>query len=359
MGQRCTGMGGKVIERYSAHGMVVAPGEVFDVWPSQFDTKDNWWFRYGRKLKRGATPCFFCIDDGRIPIYHVDQTQLPRKPLSDFEVAKTEFLRRFWFYSRRDRYLLCDDGTSTIDWNWQNERGVRGRYFGQEMMLEHLMGKCVYGIFPKSYPHPPAKTYWIAVDLDLHLDTGGNLELFMRQVQAVLSYTWGNNFCQVVVSQKNLNGIHIYLYFDRPLVLAQAREKMQEILDRIHTDHPEIEKDVEQWNERVKTLNPAWKVKQIKELEIYPDEKHGFRCIGTRGKVVLADKVIGTTSWGAYKRGKRKGQPKYGFDIVSWWKSLQSKERMPLKDVVDYIKDRYRFIHPMRRKIIGVENGSV
>ena len=65
------------------------------------------------------------------------------------------------------------------------------------------------------------------------------------------------------------------------------------------------------WNETLRRAGKTWKVRQIGDLEVYPDQKHGFRFIGTRGKVVLADKEIGTVQWGNFARGQHKGQAKY------------------------------------------------
>jgi hypothetical protein len=56
--------------------------------------------------------------------------------------------------------------------------------------------------------------------------------------------------------------------------------------------------------------------------------------------VVISDKEIGRVQWGTYTKGKRKGQVKYGFDVISWWKSLQSGERMTKEEVLQIITSR-------------------
>lgn len=55
---------------------------------------------------------------------------------------------------------------------------------------------------------------------------------------------------------------------------------------------------------------------------------------------MIADKVIGVVPSGTYDRGKRKGQTKYGFDVVSWWQSIQTGERMPQEEVERIILSR-------------------
>ena len=108
----------------------------------------------------------------------------------------------------------------------------------------------------------------------------------------------------------------------------------------IQTLYPDLERRTDAWNDTLRRAGKTWRVKKIGDLEIYPDQTHGFRFIGTRGKVVVADKEIGTVQWGNYIRGKNKGQSKYGFDLVSWWNSIQSGKRMPLDQVQRIIESR-------------------
>ena len=115
---------------------------------------------------------------------------------------------------------------------------------------------------------------------------------------------------------------------------------LSEALLGIQAAYPDLERQIDAWNESLRLAGKTWRIKQIGDLEIYPDKKHGFRFIGTRGKVVLSDKEIGTVRWGNFVRGKNKGQAKYGFDLVSWWKSIQTRERMRLDDVLAIIESR-------------------
>ena len=111
--------------------------------------------------------------------------------------------------------------------------------------------------------------------------------------------------------------------------------------------YPDLERQTDAWNDALRRAGKKWKVRQIGDLEIYPDQDHGFRFIGTRGKVVLADKEIGNVQWGTFSRGKNKGQTKYGFDVMSWWKSIQSGERMSLDEVQRIIESRLPTEQPM------------
>ena len=115
---------------------------------------------------------------------------------------------------------------------------------------------------------------------------------------------------------------------------------MRNTLQRIQRAYPELERQIDVWNETLRRAGKTWKVRQIGDLEVYPDQKHGFRFVGTRGKVVLADKEIGTVQWGNFARGQHKGQAKFGFDLIAWWKSIQSGERMPREEVQRIIESR-------------------
>ena len=310
-------------------------------WPTGYHTKTYWTYECDHRIKKGAKPSIVMIEDRQIPVYHHSQTRVSMKKRTELQQSKHEFLRRFWLFARHDLYLFCDDGTSTIDYHAQREKGNDVPWFSEALVDQHLRGESVYGLFSQeSFPRRPARTYWVAADLDLHLSTGGNLELFREQVKILLRHLWGRFGSQVVISETKANGLHIYLFFKRPKDLDRARAALRSALLRIQEAYPELERKIDAWNETLRRAGKPWRVKQIGDLEIYPDQSHGFRFIGTRGKVVLADKEIGNVRWGTYSRGKNKGQAKYGFDVVSWWKSIQSGERMTREEVHQIIDSR-------------------
>ena len=310
-------------------------------WPAGYRTKSHWTYEWDRRIKNGSKPTFVEIEDREIPVFHCSQTYVSFRKRTELQWAKHEFLRRCWLFARHDRYLFCDDGTSTIDYHAQHEKGSEVPWFSEALMVQHLRGESVYGLFAQvSYPQRPARTYWVAADLDLHLAAGGNLQIFREQVQVILRHLWGRFGSQVVISENVANGLHIYLFFKRAHDLDRARNALRSALLGIQKLYPDLERETNAWNDTLRRAGKKWKVKQIGDLEIYPDQAHGFRFIGTRGKVVLADKEIGTAQWGHYARGKNKGQLKFGFDLVSWWKSIQSGERMPLDHVMRIIESR-------------------
>jgi hypothetical protein len=321
-------------------GQVFVAKTIHD-WPAGYRTKSHWKYEWDRRIKKGSKPTFVEIEDRQIPVFHFSQTYVSKRKRTELQEAQHEFLRRFWRFARHDRYLFCDDGTSTIDYHAQHEKGSEVPWFSEALMVQHLRGESVYGLFAQeSYPQRPARTYWVAADVDLHLATGGNLEIFREQVQVILRHLWGRFGSQIVISEKVANGLHIYVYFKRPKDLDQARHALRTALLGIQKLYPELERQINAWNDNLRRAGNRWNVKQIGDLEIYPDQAHGFRFIGTRGKVVLADKEIGIVQWGNFVRGRNKGKAKYGFDLVSWWNSIQSGERMPLDHVLRIIESR-------------------
>lgn len=268
-------------------------------WPVGYRTKSYWTYECDRRIRRGEKPTLVEIEGRQIPTFHRSQTTRSLRKRTELQQARHEFLRRFWLFARHDLYLFCDDGTSTIDYHAQRERGHEVPWFSEALVTQHLRGESVYGLFAQeSYPRRPARTYWVAADLDLHLATSGNLELFREQVQIILPDFWGRVGSQLVVSEKLANGLHIYLFFKRPQDLERAREAFRRALQKLQRVYPELEREIDAWNETLLRTGKTWRVRQLGDLEIYPDQKHGFRFIGTRGKVVLADKEIGTVQWG-------------------------------------------------------------
>ena len=315
----------------------------FDFWPESYGTSAIWFYEHNRKVIPKAKPSIVNVEQGQVPVFHVSQTCLLTKPQTEFEVAKKEFLRRFWYHARHDVYLLIsEDRTSYIDVKKNKGLGGKATWLTEQMVLNHLQGKKTYGICAKKHQKIATTTYWLAIDLDLHLGSGGNLDLFRRQLKAILSRFWGVRKSQLVVSSTKANGVHLYFYFDAPVSLNRITRHLRTNLAKLHSEHLGLAQDVENWNRSLKANFQAknWKVKQLDQLEIYPTTNTGFRFIGVKGKVALADKLIGTTSWGNYVLGKRKGQKKIGFDLKSWWRSLNTTDRMPVSDVLAYVEAR-------------------
>jgi hypothetical protein len=329
------------LKQSGASSRKVIVAKTYHNWPAGYRTKSQWKYGWGRRIKNGSKAAFVELDDCQIPVFHFAQTYVSKRKRTELQEARHEFLRRFWLHTRHDLYLFCNDRTSTIDYHTQREKGSEVPWFSEALMVQHLRGESVYGQFAQeSYPQRPARTYWVAADLDLHLATGGNLEIFREQANVILRHLWGRFGSQVVISENMANGLHIYLFFKRPQDLERARHALRSALLGVQKSYPDLERQIDAWNDKLRRAGKRWKVKQIGDLEIYPDQAHGFRFIGTRGKVVLADKEIGTIQWGNYVRGRRKGQAKYGFDLVSWWNSILSGERMPLDQVMRIIKSR-------------------
>lgn len=327
---------------------VIVPSErvldanTFDTWPPGYATRATWLYRDDRSLKKGAKPSFVKTEYGLVPVYSIRQTSERKRPRSPFHQAKYEFFKRFWNPARHDRYLLVSDdaGCWTLDWLKQLAKGNEPKWFNERLVEEHLRGKAVYGLCANTRSN--ALSYWIAIDLDLHLNTGGNLNLFWKQCQVILRDLWGQFKSQLVVSPTRINGIHLYFNFDQPSSLCLLRERLQTALVAIHQANSQLAEEVDVWNHKLKGAFPGkhWKVRQLDDLELYPMPKKGFRFMGLAGKVLLADREIGMTSWGKYTRGKHTGVEKFGFDLEGWWHSLNTDERIPVEDVLAFIRHR-------------------
>ena len=241
----------------------ISEPRIFDSWPRGYYTASFWKYNFGRRIKRGEISSVVAVGGGHIPVYCIEQTEISRRQPTELQIARTEYLRRFWLHARHDLYLWCDNGVSTIDCNRQQANGRIVPWFGEDLLEQHLRGESVYGVFAEgSRLGRPARTYWVAVDLDLHLPSGGNLELFWEQVNAILPCVWGRNRCQIAMSPDKVNGLHIYLFFNKPIPLAQAQKTMRKILQTIHADHPELKERVDAWNAKLKSGGQNSSVRQ-------------------------------------------------------------------------------------------------
>ncbi len=326
------------------------PGHVFDFWPRSLHAESKWKYEYRRSVRKGEQPLFATKDGKRFPVFDASQTD-PICFNTPLDEAVFEYLRYFRYPFRRDKYLECDGDVWTIVVENQNEKGRKCPYFTDSYVMQHLSGTRTLGLFAKKNS---TLTPWIAIDIDLHLDKGGNLDIFWQQVQAVLAHFWSARKSHIVVSRNTLNGIHLYLYPSTPMRLDKLTAGIRGILQDIHDKQPQLARQVDEWNAKLAQVKgrEIKQVAQIANLEIYPSPTKGFRFLGQESKVVLAHRVIDRIVWGTFTRGSKKGQPKYGFDVIGWLESLQTDDRMPLKDVLEFIRHR---LPPKGKQIVVAE----
>ncbi len=302
--------------------------------PAGHKTKDGWRYEEDRIPNPDARFRLVKGEDGPYRVYARDQThpnsRLGRSP-------RTEWERRFYWHADKNKYLTVNaqGKTHTLDRRLRPER--RYPRLDQRMLDLHLQGRIVRGVFAKPGKNP--LTWWVAIDLDLHVATGGNPDLFLRTLRVLLDFFWLRYKCHVVVSEGRVNGVHLYVYFGKPVPLAEAVERLRVDLKRLHEANPDLAAAVAGWNEAVRALPEAkanWGVKPLfdpapeKMVEIYPSQTHGFKVMGVRGKVCLADAVIGTVP---HQDGVR-------FDLGGWWRSLNTNQRMAVEEVVLFVAAR-------------------
>jgi hypothetical protein len=150
------------------------PGHVFDFWPGSLHAESRWKYEYRRSVRPGEQPFFATRGGKQLPVFHESQTE-PIHFETPLEEATHQYLRYFRYPFRRDKYLECDGEVWTIVVEHQNEKGRQCPYFTDSYVSQHLLGTRTLGLFAKD---ASSLTPWIAIDIDLHLDKGGNLDIF-------------------------------------------------------------------------------------------------------------------------------------------------------------------------------------
>src|SRR5271166_6670073 len=115
--------GTEEMKHIDATSRKVIVAKTFHDWPAGYHTKSYWKYECNRRIRKGSKPMIVKIEDRSIPVFHLSQTYVSMRKRSELQQAQHEYLRRFWLYARHDLYLFCDDGTSTIDYHAQHERG--------------------------------------------------------------------------------------------------------------------------------------------------------------------------------------------------------------------------------------------
>jgi len=289
--------------------------------PPGHHTKNQWLLGHDRTVKKNARPKLVLpYKSGQARLFTEDQTE----PASPYDVAKAEYLRLFWQPFKSGKCLYGDnDGQS-----WTGHHGLP-----LDLVTKALQGNGHVGVWGR----PKRMVRIGCIDLDCHLNKGANPSIFLAQCRAILESLWGKNNSQLVIAHKDAQGIHLIVYVPEPARLETITMRIRERLEAIHQRHPEIAAAVDRHN--AQEPEKQRHVKHINELEIFPSTTSGFRIFGHRGKAVVAHKIISYVPHGMYRSGRRKGQVKYCFDLISWYESFD-QPRMPLEDVLQLIRSR-------------------
>src|SRR5690606_28694000 len=146
---------------------------------------------------------------------------------------------------------------------------------------------------------------------------GGDPDIFLRQVEAVLTFLHGKGWI-VCLGTGLVNGIHVIKLFDQPRQLAVVRAEVRAVLDEISRQHPELEAEAE-----------AAGMKPIRQAEVFPDPGRGFRLPLGIGYTALTNRPLTLVKYHAYR-----GVALYGADVVGLM-TWDGRE-MPLEEKLRY-----------------------
>jgi len=219
-----------------------------------------------------------------IPLFHEDDMRKPK--FTDRTRAMIEFGNVFWRPMDRSNYIVrnkfYDPNSKENSQKWftsdyEKHAGPLGMFtfFNEKMFREHLGQKEVYGLQAKE----DGAVRFGAIDLDLHVATGGNPKIFLKQVEALLSHLQGKGW-YICLNADAVDGIHLLNIYEHEKPLAIVRGEIQKILNEVSGKYPELEAEA---------IDSG--MKPIREAEIYPDSRQGFRLPLGHEYTALTDKL--------------------------------------------------------------------
>jgi len=265
----------------------------------------------------------FEIVSKSISLYHVDQMK-PGNFRSRTKVI-IKFGNIFWRPMNRSNYIKKNRNLEEYDAKWftkdfDKQDSVLSRFwfFDERKLKEHLSQKEIYGVKPNAVKDQ----YFGAIDLDLHVEKNGNPIIFLKQVEALLTYLHGKGWI-ICLGTDVVNGIHLMKLYESPRPLAAIRSEIQSILNSVAAKHPDLE---------LKARNAG--MSPIADAEIFPDPSRGFRLPLGIGYTAITSEPLTLKKYHTTVNGV----PLLGADVESLmsWDGTE----MPLQEKLQYIKDR-------------------
>ena len=197
--------------------------------------------------------------------------------------AIIKYANIFWRNAQKSSYIKKNLDPQHYDAKWFT-KDISKRdfdlepfgFFTESRLHEHLNQRAIYGI--KANSKKPQ--HWYAADIDLHIAKGGNPQIFLKQIEAVLRFCQGQGWL-VCLSRDQVDGIHLMKILDKPGSLGEAHSKVKAMLNRVADLNPELENEA-----------ALAGMKPIRQAEIFPDTSRGFRLPLGIGYTVLTDKVL-------------------------------------------------------------------
>lgn len=308
--------------------------QVFDDWrfvPKELATRNKWTLRF-RKIKPKQSPAaVFRIVQIRkletvnheyesekyISLYHINQTSPVKKTL--LNVARHLYYRCFIEPADRNKLIRWTQGAWIHDgdekywdaesdnWGWRHFK----ENFGLQSSIDHISGKDIYGIFGAK------SSYCLIIDLDYH---NKGLVLFLKRLRALLELFHGKYRCHFQVSENNVGGVHLILFFGKNSSLKSRRRWLWRQLAGADRKDPKLNFT------RGDLYDPQFNV------EVYPDTQRGVRLPLARGRTMLLDKPLELI----INRGKEMQ------DVVGYiqWLGDPDRQYMSKDDVYQYVVER-------------------
>ena len=153
-------------------------------WPAGYHTKSYWKYECDRRIKKGAKPSFVEIEDASdscLPF--LTDVRLEEKANRTARGSSTSSCVGSGSLAATIVISSATTAPAPLTITPSTREATTCLGSTEALMVQHLRGESVYGLFAQeSFPRRPARAYWVAADLDLHLATGGNLDIFREQV---------------------------------------------------------------------------------------------------------------------------------------------------------------------------------
>ena len=300
------------------------------------------WLRLGRKVKpkeaavaRKVTP-YILGDDEPLGDFEVldssdGLTRVTSKPTELFRESQTTpytptprteaywaFEDIFLYGANTKNWLyrsISDSGEESDCWATEEVKGDCGlqydpRYLTPARVRTHLNHGKIVGIKNKS-----GTTKFLTLDLDYHLR---DREVFLEQARVLLEHFHGDTW-HYQVSKEDVSGMHFFKVFPKPRNLNEAVGEIEQTLQQLDDQNPEL-------RERAKKAG----MKSLAEMEIYPAAEQGIRLPLARGRWMILDGYVGTTT---VKNRKVADIERY----VAWLND-PNRKHMPVEDILQYLQ---------------------
>jgi hypothetical protein len=261
------------------------------------------------------------VDIKRIPVYHESQMQGGKfRPRTK---AFIEFGNIFWRRSNRTNYIKRNpdpDGKPKWFTKDHDQRKFELQplvYMNEGMLRDHINQRDIYGV--RADHATPQR--WVAADFDLHIDKGDRPDIFMRQVEALLTYLHSKQWI-VCLPRGAITGIHVVKIFDKPRRWQLVREEIEAMLRHLAELHPVLDQEA-----------AAVGMKTFAAKEIYPNPKNGFRLPLGRGYTAITNRLLDLVPYHKYRGVALKGGDVEAF--VNW-----DGVEMPLDQQLAIIRER-------------------